>query len=90
VSRPGHGRPVGTTTAAYRFSWPSHVEPPEFGDVTCETAYEGGDPAELERAFLVVGIEETASRARPYRIILERLAWDPDRVPDWTWFKSPR
>lgn len=93
--RVGHGRPVGSVTAAYRFSWHRELGEPQLGDVTFETPGEGGDPFEIKRAFLLVGIEETASRARPYRLIFERLDWADalarvdagDRF--WYWHSAP-
>lgn len=53
----------------------------------------GSDPDELERAFLVVGVEETASRRFPYRLIFERVAYGT--VPDggrriWHFHMLPR
>lgn len=75
MRRPGHHRPVGSLTAAWRFSW-NGDEPPTLGDVCFETYGPGGDPDECERAFLLVGIEETGGTVCPYRLTFERLAWD--------------
>lgn len=61
MTRPGHHRPVGSLTAAWRFHWHSD-EPPTLGDVAFETSGPGGDPEECERAFLLVGVEETGPR----------------------------
>lgn len=49
-------------------SWRSD-RPPKLGDLVHE------DPWELERGFLVVGVEE---RSRPdiWYVLLERLTWD--------------
>lgn len=90
--RVGHARPIGTVTAPRRFEWRSDDEP-ELGDVALQTAYEGGDPDELERAFLVVGIEETASKRWRYRIVFERVAYGT--LPDegrrfWHFHNVPR
>lgn len=87
---------MGTVTRPWRFSWPKDREPPHLGDVCLQTVGPSGDPEEVERAFLLVGIEETSSRARPYRLIFERLGWedalrriaalDDDRV--WTFYNT--
>ncbi len=92
--RQGHGRPVGTLTAAYRFSQFEERQP-ELGDVTFQVEHAGGEPRVLKRGYLLVGIEETESRSRPYRLIFERLdygdAWERVRrgAPWWCWFNSP-
>lgn len=91
--RPGHHRPLGTVTAPWRFTWGAPLEPPQLGDVALQTPYDGGDPDELRRAYLVVGIEETASRARPYRITFERVAYDTQPEPGrrvWHFHNLPR
>lgn len=58
-----------------------------------ETVYPDGDPDELERAFLVVGVEETSSKKRPYRIIFERVAYDTPPAQGrrlWCFYRIPR
>jgi hypothetical protein len=72
VRRPGHHRPIGSETAYSRFSW-HDAPPPELGDVAFEVTGPGGDPDELERGFMLIGIIETSSRDHPYRLKFERL-----------------
>lgn len=71
--RPGHHRPIGSTTAPWRFSW-STLRPPQLGDIALESG--AGGAGAVQRAFLCIGIEETTSKRRPYRLTFERLAWD--------------
>lgn len=92
--RPGHHRPIGSVTAPQRFEWHSE-EPPLLGDVVLETPYEGGDPADCRRAFLLVGVVETAGRC-PYKLIFERLDYDAGLAAidagarSWHFFKIPK
>lgn len=97
MNRPGHGRPIGTLTAPRRFK-PFEGRPPELDDVALQVTGPGGDPDELERAFLLVGIEETASRGWPWRLTFERIAYDDPRVLErvstndarlWSFFTLP-
>jgi hypothetical protein len=92
LRRPGHTRPLGSVTAPQRFEWGGQ-EPPELGDIACEITYPDGDPDELERAFLVVGIAETSSRRFPYRLTFERVAYGTPPAQGrrtWTWYRIPR
>lgn len=71
--RVGHCRPVGTETRC-RLRWHGDGEP-ELDDIAFETAYEGGDPRELERAFRVVGVEEPARAGGRWGVVFERIDW---------------
>lgn len=69
-----------------RLRWHGDAEP-DCGDVAVEVAYAGADPAELERAYLVVGVEEPSRAGAAWRLLLERVAYgrepEPGRV---VWF----
>lgn len=59
---------------------------PGIGDLVAETATPDGDPAELERGFLVVGWEEPSRAGAAWKVIYERLPWPLERI-DWTFFR---
>lgn len=71
--RPGHHRPIGTTTT-YRFvEWDG--DPPAPGDVLEQVSAAGVDDAEhVRRAYLVLGFLEGTSPER-FRLLLERIEW---------------
>lgn len=64
---------------------------PELGDVVFETLTDSIDGIELlERAFLVVGIEEPA-RGRTWGIVLERMDWTTalgGGGPTWCFYRD--
>jgi hypothetical protein len=68
---------------------------PQLGDVACHADGPDGDPDELRRAYLVIGVEEMNRPGRGYRLVLERVAYgtlpaslDPDAI--WTFYDLPR
>ncbi len=67
---------------------------PGLGDLAYETVGDDNGTT-LERAFVVVGVEETASRRR-WDLILERMAWDAfvaateGDAPVWTFERDRR
>lgn len=91
MRRPGHHRPIGSETAWSRFTWEGPA--PQLCDVTFEVTGPGGDPAELERGFELVGIVETSSPERPYRLKFERLEYSDalarvaSGATTWTWWR---
>lgn len=71
--RPGHHRPLGTTTWMRFVDWPAAVRPPELGDVAYQQSGPGaGDEDLVRRAYLVVGLEETRTG---YRLLVERVEY---------------
>lgn len=72
MKRRGHGRPVGTITARFRFRvFADSDYTPQLGHLMVET------PLDVERAYRIVGIEETRDPRR-YGLYLERLAWSDE------------
>lgn len=90
--RPGHHRPLGTTTRMRFPDWPND-EPfrPALGDVIRQETCEGaGDEGAVRRAYLLVGIEETRTG---YRFLAERVAYEAEPVPPgvaWSFWNLPR
>jgi hypothetical protein len=67
VQRIGHVRPLGTTRRVRMFEWPDDLVAEL--EMLCHDA-----PYELERAYMIVGIEEVA-RPRRVNLVLERVGW---------------
>lgn len=91
--RPGHHRPLGTTTSMRFPDWGADNQPPQLGDVAWEQSGDGIDNADrVLRAYTVVGVLE-GRKPGAYRLIMERVAWEtmpPDGRRVWTFWKLPR
>jgi hypothetical protein len=90
--RPGHHRPLGTTTWMRFPDWPRDRRRPQLLDVIVQTDGPGGDPDEVERAYEVFGVFETKTG---YRLHCERIPYgqfpasrDPDAY--WAFHNVPR
>lgn len=90
--RPGHHRPLGTTTWMRFTDWPGGREP-QLGDVICQISGAGADDwATLRRFYRVNGIEQTRTG---FRLLAERVEYgtipenpDPDAL--WPFYNTPR
>jgi hypothetical protein len=90
--RPGHHRPLGTTTTMRFPDWPrDHPTQPRLGDVAREqSGPDARDEDAVRRAYLVVGIIETATG---YRLLMERVGYEtlPDSLDRlWAYSKTKR
>jgi hypothetical protein len=71
-----------------RFSdWPADAGKPLLGDVIAQTPGPSGNPDSLQRAYRVVGVEETRTG---YRLVAERIAYAFAFDLDWLFFNVPR
>ena len=70
--RPGHHRPIGSVARERFVDWKGPE--PRLLTYAIETYEACSDPMEVERAFLVVGIEER--KGGQWTILLERISWD--------------
>lgn len=69
--RPGHHRPLGTTTTM-RFSGWTQDRYPQLGDVASQISAAGADDADaFRRSYRVVGVEE--GRRGHFRLVMERV-----------------
>jgi hypothetical protein len=92
--RPGHHRPLGTTTTMRFPHWPPCGREPQLGDVALQTSGPRTDDAQVVlRAYRVVGVIE-GRKPNSYRLVMERIG-SPDAAgaPDgtvWTFYNEPR
>jgi hypothetical protein len=97
--RPGHHRPLGTTTTM-RFEQWTGERLPALGDIAFQISAEGADDAgHVRRAYRVVGILEGRDRAH-FKLVMERIDFaeackimhdDDGRAPWWfEFFNVPR
>lgn len=90
--RPGHHRPLGTTTWMRFPDWPREREP-HLGDVVYQISCDGADDADaIRRCYLIIGVEETRTG---HRLLMERAEYgtvpqdgDPDAL--WSFYNLPR
>lgn len=102
--RPGHHRPLGTTTWMRFPDWPrSHPIQPALLDLIAQRDGPDGDPDDVQRAYEVFGIFETRGE-RGYRLHCERVEYErfrerwqmaadapePDQMGVWTFQNLPR
>jgi hypothetical protein len=88
--RPGHHRPIGTTTTM-RFVWDSDDgDTPQLGDCLVQvTAKDARDENAVRRGYLVVGLIEGRD-VRHFRLVLERVAWPPVNDRYFRYYNLPR
>jgi hypothetical protein len=92
--RPGHHRPLGTTTTQ-RFTQWSGERLPELDDIAMQISAAGLDDADyIRRAYRVVGVIEGRDRQH-FRLVMERVEYgtlpeplDADKV--WFFYNLPR
>jgi hypothetical protein len=90
--RPGHHRPLGTTTTMNFRNWTEEREP-QLLDIIRQVSAPGADDADyIQRAYEVVGVWELPTG---YRLTCERVAYDtipashdPDAL--WHFYHEPR
>lgn len=91
--RPGHHRPLGTTTWLRFPYWHRHARAPQLLDIISQISYPEADDADyVQRSYEVVGVERTKTG---YRLLCERVAYGtvpasgyPEAM--WTFFNYPR
>lgn len=91
--RPGHHRPLGTSTKMRFPDWPSEHRAPELGDVVAQTSgRDTHDEDDVRRAYRIDGIEETRTG---YRLVMTRVEYETlpeslDPTALWTYYSLPR
>lgn len=92
--RPGHHRPLGTTTRMRFVEWSSE-RLPQLGDIACQASAHGAcDEDVVRRVYRVVGIEEGRDPKR-FKLVMERVEYGTlpeslDETAIWSFYHLPR